>query len=326
MMKRMDRLLAILIALQRRPETAQNLADKLEVSKRTILRDMQALSELGIPLYAVPGPSGGFRLMEGFQLAPLHFDVDEALTVLFALHSLTKMADTPFKQARWTAVDKIKSIMPEQMLKQLEPLLEYVEFEIPPRKVKTPYLSDLLVHAAEAHWLRVLYRSENQRRWLELLPRKIFAAHGFWYCEAWSPTHGEQRTFRVDRMESIERIDTPSNGGKRSVSGKRESGMEARQAPDVRIVARLTYRGALLAEQDYHIGECVKQVTDEAWEVDFRCPAAEWRWAVRFFFALGMDAEVIEPASLRREIGEMAAKLCERYSQQPNQAHSGEQH
>lgn len=57
-MKRTDRLMAILIALQQKPETAQRLADKFEVTKRTILRDMQSLSEMGIPLYSMTGPSG----------------------------------------------------------------------------------------------------------------------------------------------------------------------------------------------------------------------------------------------------------------------------
>jgi len=81
----------------------------------------------------------------------------------------------------------------------------------------------------------------------------------------------------------------------------------------VRIVARLTYRGALLAEQDKHIGERVRQVADDEWEVDFDCPAEEWKWAARFFFTLGMDAEVKEPERLRREIFGMARQVCERY-------------
>src|SRR5690606_20594868 len=102
-MKKFDRLMAIVMALQQRPETAQSLADKLEVSRRTIMRDMQSLSEMGVPLYAMPGPAGGYRLMEGYKLPPLHLNHDEALVILFALKSSTRIADTPFNQARWTA-------------------------------------------------------------------------------------------------------------------------------------------------------------------------------------------------------------------------------
>jgi predicted DNA-binding transcriptional regulator YafY len=314
-LKRMDRLLAILIALQQKPETAQRLADKFEVSKRTILRDMQSLSEMGIPLYSMTGPAGGFRLMEGFQLPPLQLDSREALTVLFALRSLTRMTDTPFQQARWTVMDKIRAIMPEQTLKQIEPMLEYVEVEVPQRRVKTPHLSALLVHTAETRWIHVHYRSENHHRWLQLLPRRIYAAHGFWYCEAYSVTHEEQRTFRADRFEQIEVMEK-SGDALRKVR-QHEEKHRGQIEPSTRIVAKLTYRGALLAEQDLHIGECVKQVSEDAWELDFMCPAAEWRWAVRFFFTLGLDAEVMEPEHLRKEIFAMTNQLCDRYRLNP---------
>ena len=77
-MKRGARLTAIVMALQQRTETAASLAAKLEVSKRTIMRDIQALSEMGVPLYAVSGPSGGYRLMEGYKLPPLGLTEAEA--------------------------------------------------------------------------------------------------------------------------------------------------------------------------------------------------------------------------------------------------------
>lgn len=307
----MDRLVAIVIALQQRPETAQSLADKFEVSRRTILRDMQALAEMGVPIYAESGPAGGFRLMEGYRLPPLRLDSREALTLLFALRALTRLADTPFRQARWTAIDKIRAVLPKPMLEAVEPVLDRVEIEVPERKVKTPHLPELMEHAAASRWIRVDYRSVNVRRWLELLPRRIYAAHGFWYCEAYSALHGEVRTFRVDRMAKVEAMAPPAPERPR---GRRDgAGAGGAEAPSVRIVARLTYRGALLAEQDEHIGERVRQVADDEWEVDFDCPADEWNWAVRFFYTLGMEAEVMEPERLRREIFGMAERVCERY-------------
>ncbi|RJG23573.1 YafY family protein [Paenibacillus thiaminolyticus] len=92
-MKRSDRLAAIVMALQTGTETAQSLADKFEVSKRTILRDMQALSEMGVPFYALSGPVGGYRLMDGYKLPPLQFSSLEAMTVLCALQGMTQLVD-----------------------------------------------------------------------------------------------------------------------------------------------------------------------------------------------------------------------------------------
>lgn len=311
-MKRADRLMAILIALQQRPQTAQILADKFEVSKRTILRDMQSLSEMGIPLYALTGPSGGFRIMEGFQLPPLQIDDKEALTVLFALRAMTRITDTPFNQARWTVMDKIAAILPKQTVEQIEPVLEHVEVKVPKRSVKVPYLNVLIEQASDFKWLHVLYRSEKHHRWLKLLPQKIHTAHGFWYCEAYSATHGEYRVFRVDRFESVEIIVEPSKELTNQVRHQEEQ-TEHKKSP-IRIVAKLTYRGALLAEQDEHVGECVKQVSDEQWEIDFECPASDWLWAVRFFFNIGLDAEVVTPHALRDAIYAQAVQLLNRYN------------
>ncbi|RAP73601.1 helix-turn-helix transcriptional regulator [Paenibacillus montanisoli] len=311
-MKRMDRLMAILIALQQEPATAQRLAEKFEVTKRTILRDMQSLSEMGVPIYAVSGPSGGFRLMDGFRLPPLQLDAGEALAVFFALSSLTKMADTPFRQARWTVLDKLKAVMPEQTLEYIESKLAVVEVEVPQRSVQSPYLSELLAHTAEARWIRVHYRSEKQTRWLQLWPRKIYTAHGYWYSEAYSVTHGEWRTFRIDRMIEVEAMELSADEAARMAS-LLERPAEAEEESSTRIIASLTYRGALLAEQDLHIGDSVRQVDEETWELDFICPASERSWAERFFFTLGMDAEVKAPAHLKEALFGMAKRLCGRY-------------
>jgi predicted DNA-binding transcriptional regulator YafY len=307
--------MAIVMALQHKSENAQSLADKFEVSRRTILRDMQSLSEMGVPLYSMSGPAGGFHLIEGYQLPPLQLDSQEAWTVLFALQAITKITDTPFNQARWTVMNKIKAVLPEQLLSQIEPMLQVVEVEVPDRKVKTPLLTELLDHVQASKWLKVLYRSEKHHRWIPMLPERIYTAHGFWYCEAYSDLHKEKRNFRVDRFEQIEVIEgeEPETTKLLSDSHLTHADKTSDEQSATRIIAKLTYRGALLVEQDVHIGERVRQISDDEWQVEFMCPAPEWAWAVRFFFSLGMQAEVIEPRQLQDEIYRLANQLCQRY-------------
>ncbi|WP_270619223.1 helix-turn-helix transcriptional regulator [Paenibacillus macerans] len=342
-MKRMDRMMAIVMALQQRPETALSLADKLEVSKRTVLRDIQALSEIGVPISAVSGPGGGYRLMDGYRLPPLQFDAGEALTVLLALDAMAKYSDSPFGQAKWTAADKIRSALPGPMLGQIAPLLQHVEMEVPDRRYKTPHLKALMSHAAAGRWLRVLYRSQNYRRHLTIRPKRVYAANGFWYCEAESLEHGEPRTFRVDRFEDIAETSPPQAAGAEQreggtdvkgvegIKGDRDvsdingskdvtnvkSGKDSTAPPaggdTVHLRVKLTYRGSLLAEQDPHFGHEVQQTGDEEWLLDCRLPASELNWAVSFFFAMGPDAEVAEPQELRRAIRERAVALAQKY-------------
>ncbi|MGG1614088.1 helix-turn-helix transcriptional regulator [Paenibacillus sp. FSL K6-2441] len=313
-MKRMDRMMAIVIALQQRPETAQSLADKLEVSKRTVLRDMQALAEIGIPLVALPGPGGGYRLMDGFRLPPLQLDAGEALTVLLALDGIGKYADSPFREAKRTVADKIRSALPEQMLGQIAPLLRHVEMEVPERGIKAPFLSALMAYAAGGKWIRAEYRSLNYRRQLTLKPLRVYAAHGFWYCEAESLEHGEKRTFRVDRfVEAAETSPPPGAGAGRGEAAKGTPPRAATGREDFRLRVKLTYRGSLLAEQDPHFGQEVQQVEKAEWQLDCTLPGSEWDWAVSYFFGLGRDAEVLEPQAMREELHQRALELAERY-------------
>ncbi|GKU79161.1 YafY family protein [Paenibacillus sp. L3-i20] len=309
-MKRSDRLMAIIIALQQRSETAQSLATKFEVSKRTILRDMQALSEIGIPLYASTGPSGGFKMMDGYQLPPLQFDAQEALTILFALNALTKLKDTPFKQARWTVMDKIRATLPTSLIEKVEPMLERLDMDVPIRTQETPLLEELLSYLSDSSWIHVNYRSERNQRWLQLHPERVYTAYGFWYCEAYSIQHEERRTFRIDRFFDIKKAD---NGQVTKPNCDMPLAGERKVTETIFIHAKLSYRGALIAEQDPDIGQYVRHVDENEWQLSFNCPISEWKWAISFFYKLGLDAEVIEPLSLKDELFELASQICNRY-------------
>src|SRR5215469_12505712 len=113
-MHRLDRVLGIVLALRGGKEvSAQQLAARFRVSTRTIYRDMQALSELGVPIYSERGRSGGFRLLAGYFLPPIMFTQDEALGLVVGLTSLQAMRSKPFAQALETAEKKLVAAVPE---------------------------------------------------------------------------------------------------------------------------------------------------------------------------------------------------------------------
>ncbi|MEO3946580.1 WYL domain-containing protein [Gorillibacterium sp. CAU 1737] len=310
-MKRQDRMIALLLALQQRNETAGSLAAKFEVSPRTIIRDIQALAEMGVPLYSESGPSGGYRLMSGYRLPPLTLDSGEALALLLALKALQGYSDTPFNQERWTVLDKLTAILPQELLDQVEPLLSRVDLDVPKRSYRIPLFPELIRHAAEGRWLRVDYRSKSGPKPVTLRPDRIYAANGFWYCEAYSWTHRERRLFRIDRMDRLDVISEPEGAREAEQAGSTSSDKETGV---LHIRARLGYRGMLQIERDPHIGECLTYLGEDQWEADFQLPAAERSWAVTLFHSLGLDAEVLDPPSLRQEIGQLALQVAERYS------------
>ncbi|MDB4894555.1 MAG: hypothetical protein JWN15_817 [Firmicutes bacterium] len=112
-MNRTDRLLAILLRLQSHGHaSAADLARHFEVSRRTILREMGALSTMSVPLEAESGPGGGFRLMRGYFLPPLVFEQAEAWTLLTGVRSLLAHGGVPHRAALVRAADKIAALLP----------------------------------------------------------------------------------------------------------------------------------------------------------------------------------------------------------------------
>lgn len=311
-MKRTDRLMAIMLALSQRQETAASLADKLEVSRRTILRDMQALSELGVPVYAINGLHGGYRLMEGYTLSPLQLEPNEALTLLLALQSMTAYADTPFNRERWTVMDKLRSLLPTEMLERTGTLLNHMAVDVPRRRYSAPHVHALVEYAAAGQWISAHYRSSSQERKLLLLPKNIYAAHGFWYCDAYSQTHQEMRRFRIDRMSELEKAELPEEAQLGALAAE-EAASAAESSRTFRLRAELTYRGMLMIERDEHIGEHLTAVNEACWLLDTELPESERSWAVRLFYSLGTDARVLQPPELTEAVTALARATISHY-------------
>ena len=118
-MNKTDRLLAIVLELQRRRQLrAEDLAETFETSKRTIYRDILALGEAGVPILAVPGH--GYSLMEGYFLPPLSFTTEEAMMVLLGSDSMARNFDAQYRAAAESAVRKIESVLPERLREDVQ--------------------------------------------------------------------------------------------------------------------------------------------------------------------------------------------------------------
>src|SRR4051794_14553879 len=108
-MNRSDRLTGILLALQGGRKTARQLSNRFEVSRRTILRDIDALSQIGVPVVALTGTGGGYEVAAGFWLPPMQLTVDEASLLLIALKGLGPAEGSPFGKGRLTVEEKLRA-------------------------------------------------------------------------------------------------------------------------------------------------------------------------------------------------------------------------
>lgn len=135
-MKELDRILGILLALQnQRRVSARQLAQRFEVSTRTIYRDLQTMSLLGIPIYAERGRHGGITLLEGYFLPPLMFTRSEAIALLLGIIVLRTLRAVPFEPDADTATQKLLAAIPEQLRDTLTRLGQIIGAEMPPADI-----------------------------------------------------------------------------------------------------------------------------------------------------------------------------------------------
>ncbi|MCL6443456.1 MAG: YafY family transcriptional regulator [Alicyclobacillus sp.] len=202
---RADRLMAILLILQREGlQTAPQLAQRLEVSERTILRDMDALCASGVPVYAERGPHGGFRLADGYRIDLTGMRSPEFRT-LFLRGLGGILSDLGWEHDAQTAREKLMSAVPKDQRMAVDEVAQrfYIDdakwFS---RESSSPWLRVL----QDAIWanvrLEMSYRTANGETSMRLVsPLALVAKAGVWYLVA--ERQQELRVYRVDRIVQV---------------------------------------------------------------------------------------------------------------------------
>jgi predicted DNA-binding transcriptional regulator YafY len=205
MLETSARLLRLLSLLQaRRDWSGPDLAERLEVTPRTVRRDVERLRTLGYPVHAVPGVSGGYRLGAGAALPPLLLDDDEAVAVALCLRlgaggTVAGMAETSLR-----ALAKLEQVLPSRLRHRVQAMqaVAVPERPAPGPTVRQEALTAIGAACRDHERLRFDYRDHGgaaSRRTVE--PHRLVHHAGRWYLLAWDTGCADWRTFRVDRMD-----------------------------------------------------------------------------------------------------------------------------
>lgn len=307
-MNRIDRLTAILLLLQTGKRTAREIAQRFEVSRRTIQRDIDALCEIGIPVASEVGISGGYSLPPDFSLPPLALTLHEAFLMHLALSSLSQLSETPFKQERQSLLAKMQFLTARYEGENLNKLQEALSLDVPSRPYPTPSLDHLLKSTHAQQWLSVTYRSETGVSQQTLLPMRIRTQNGLWYCEAYSHERQAIRIYRVDRFLNVTEAESSPQ-------------LEHPVSPIVHahpsfpeIHVHLTARGILRLERQPYLIAYVQHQQDGEGVLKVRLRREEYDWLVGILLSLGTDAKVVAPEELRRRVLQTAQEIASQYN------------
>lgn len=184
------------------------LAGRLEVTERTVRRDIDRLRDLGYPVEATPGVEGGYRLAAGSHLPPLVLDDDEAVAVVVGLRTAASSAIEGIEDASVQALAKIERSLPDHLRRRVASLdnsIVSLQRARDAKRVVDPEVLSVLASACRSHEeVRFDYHPPGRgesRRLVE--PHQLLAAGHLWYLIAWDSRRDDWRTFRLDRSNNV---------------------------------------------------------------------------------------------------------------------------
>jgi predicted DNA-binding transcriptional regulator YafY len=322
---RASRLVSLLLLLQTRGRmTAQQLATELEVSVRTIYRDVESLHEAGIPLYGDAGPAGGYQLLDGYRTRLTGLSADEAQAMFLAALP-GPAAELGLGSVMAAAQLKVKAAMPPELADRSGRIQERFLLDAP-GWYDDGDTSPFLPAVADAVWnqrvITVLYRRWTEPTEVErtLAPYGIVLKTGKWYAVAESA--GRVNTFRVNQILELradeEHFERPADFDlgaywSRQVAEFRTRLVQGdaliRLSPDGR--RRLTE--VMAADVVKAVDATAEDDHERAGWVKATVPIESLTHAHGEFLKLGAGVEVLAPATLRERIAETAAGLARMY-------------
>lgn len=308
-MNRVDRLMGYLLLFQSRGlMRAQDFAAYFEVSERTVYRDIQALSEIGVPVMAMPGE--GYRLMEGYYLPPITFSHDEARALFLAVSMLrgtTREGRT--RAAASTALEKMRAVLPKATRAQVEALEAVLGFYTMGRERLD--LDDGLflrlqqaIHERRVVHLRYHAQTSNEVSERDVEPLHLAFVDKVWILTGYCRLRQDQRNFRLDRIDRL--------GMREETFAPREMVPLSPEPGEVEVVVRFDEDVVRWVRERQHFS-FVRERDDgpRGTVMVYRPPAFEQ--FAGWLLSWHGQCEVLAPPALRRLLRETAERVRRRH-------------
>lgn len=304
------RLLTLLDLLQSRPSvSAAQLAERLEVETRSVRRYIIMLQDIGIPVEAVRGRYGGYRLRPGFKLPPLMWTEEEAVAVTLGLQAIHQIGFSQSIPVIERALAKVERVLPQSLREQVQAIQEMVVLDLVPRARTEPgrYMMPLSMAASQGKrvWMRYQSRPHEERE-------RAFDCYGLayhngrWYAVGYCHLRQDTRIFRLDRIQALEiheeRFTLPTNFDCLDYMIQAFAAIPARWLAEVLLQANPEHLRETVPPTFATLEETPEGILLRAYDDDLRHTA-------RFLVSLGCPFRVLQPPELVEAIRTLAREL-----------------
>ena len=301
-----------MIQLQsRRIVKAQEIADRFDISLRTVYRDVKALEESGIPVIGEAGM--GYSIMDGYRLPPVMFTREEAMAFLTAEKLVEKLTDRNNSANYQSAMFKIRAVLRTSEKDFLETIDDHIEV-LQARHVQAGN-SDLNLHQtilrsiAEKKVVHIryfsLYKQEQSERSIE--PVGIFFLNNYWHLVAWCRLRQDYRDFRMDRIKSLTMTEEVFRQQHPSIRTYLKHWDRGCELTEVVMSVEKKYVG-YLGDQKYYYGLLHEKEEGDRIIMTFMTNSLEG--FCRWFVMIGDRAAIHQPAELKTRIKEFVSSIA----------------
>ena len=309
-MTRVDRLMAYLVMFQSRELVrAQDLAERFEISERTVYRDIDALCQVGVPIYGVAGE--GYRLMDGYYLQPVTFSIEEARALALALSMFTGFSTEGVTQkSAENARDKILAILPNRQKQEVDALtaaLHFYAMPLPQIDFDNHKLLAIQQAIHEHKLLKLTYHSlaDNKKSQRIVEPIRLTMINHAWLLRAYCQLRKDERNFNLARIDSYQMLDesfTPRNVD-----------LPRPKEEEFDIEVRFDHAVVRWVRERQHISFVREQTeTDDGVVMIYRVPS--WGVIAPWLLGWGDQMTIMTPHHLRNQILQMARRIVEKHS------------
>ena len=308
---------AELIHNEPRKWTRPRLAERFEVNKATIQRDINLLCEMGIQI--VPYGKHGYEMLSNFFLPALNLDFKEALALLTAASFYRAAEGKQAGEVMNRAIHKITSVLPKEagnILNQIAPQIEVPHLQMSEIDETHPYKENLYQAIRERRRVNIEYNSFSSQQKIHhrLSPYAVLFRKRAWYVIGHSETFNLVLTFRINRIDSLSimnsRYKIPEDF---SLQRYLEKSWDVMLGPDTRVVVLFAPRIApLIQEVNWHPTQQIRE-TDNSF-LRFEVTVAGWREIGWWVLGWGHEAKVIRPKALQKWVARTAQAMVKVYA------------
>ncbi|WP_418302653.1 helix-turn-helix transcriptional regulator [Lysinibacillus fusiformis] len=315
-MHKAQRLIQLMMKVNERKKfTIQEMAEECGVSRRTMIRDLMELSELGVPLYSEAGPNGGYRVLREKVLPPISFTEHEAIALFFACQSLHNYKALPFKNEVNTALDKFFYYLSSELKQKIESMQQRLLFWVPPHELEVPFLKELLEAALEQQVVTILYEAATTKN-RTIQPLGIYTMNGLWYCQAYCFLAEDYRVFRIDRVKDFSLAEDQSLKLDMTNEHIKSWIVPANEEHMLDLEVELTPEGVRRCQSELWLSQWMELGENGYGKIFAKVNSSFTPWLVHFFLGLGMEANVKHPPIVREQIKSKLQELMKQYNEE----------